>query len=129
MNELELPKKKEKAEIKAPEEEKSLTLKELIKEVWTFLTKADITNIVKFIIELILIALVIIVGKLPFELIIDLGPKIFNIMGDSNILKIALKIWDLILNILYALLGIYAYFKICSTRFVNLTKRLTNSNK
>ena len=129
MNELELPKKKEKAELKAPEEEKSLTLKELIKEVWTFLTKADITNIVKFIIELILIALVIIVGKLPFELIIDLGPKIFNIMGDSNILKIALKIWDLILNILYALLGIYAYFKICSTRFVNLTKRLTNSNK
>lgn len=129
MNELELPKKKEKAEIKVPEEEKSLTLKELIKEVWTFLTKADITNIVKFIIELILIALVIIVGKLPFELIIDLGPKIFNIMGDSNILKIALKIWDLILNILYALLGIYAYFKICSTRFVNLTKRLTNSNK
>lgn len=129
MNELELPKKKEKAEIKAPEEEKSLTLKELIKEVWTFLTKADLTNIVKFIIELILIALVIIVGKLPFELIIDLGPKIFNIMGDSNILKIALKIWDLILNILYALLGIYAYFKICSTRFVNLTKRLTNSNK
>ena len=129
MNELELPKKKEKAEIKPPEEEKSLTLKELIKEVWTFLTKADITNIVKFIIELILIALVIIVGKLPFELIIDLGPKIFNIMGDSNILKIALKIWDLILNILYALLGIYAYFKICSTRFVNLTKRLTNSNK
>lgn len=129
MNELELPKKKEKAEIKAPEEEKSLTLKELIKEVWTFLTKADITNIVKFIIEIILIALVIIVGKLPFELIIDLGPKIFNIMGDSNILKIALKIWDLILNILYAFLGIYAYFKICSTRFVNLTKRLTNSNK
>ncbi len=129
MNELELPKKKEKAEIKAPEEEESLTLKELIKEVWTFLTKADITNILKFIIELILIALVIIVGKLPFELIIDLGPKIFNIMGDSNILKIALKIWDLILNILYALLGIYAYFKICSTRFVNLTKRLTNSNK
>lgn len=129
MNELELPKKKEKAEIKAPEEEKSLTLKELIKEVWTFLTKADITNIVKFIIELILIALVIIVGKLPFELIIDLGPKIFNIMGDSNILKIALKIWDLILNILYAFLGIYAYFKICSTRFANLTKRLTNSNK
>lgn len=129
MNELELPKKKEKAEIKAPAEEKSLTLKELIKEVWTFLTKADITNIVKFIIEIILIALVIIVGKLPFELIIDLGPKIFNIMGDSNILKIALKIWDLILNILYALLGIYAYFKICSTRFVNLTKRLTNSNK
>lgn len=129
MNELELPKKKEKAEIKVPEEEKSLTLKELIKEVWTFLTKADITNIVKFIIELILIALVIIVGKLPFELIIDLGPKIFNIMGDSNILKIALKIWDLILNILYAFLGIYAYFKICSTRFVNLTKRLTNSNK
>lgn len=129
MNELELPKKKEKAEIKAPEEEKSLTLKELIKEVWTFLTKADLTNIVKFIIELILIALVIIVGKLPFELIIDLGPKIFNIMGDSNILKIALKIWDLILNILYALLGIYAYFKICSTRFVNLTKRFTNSNK
>lgn len=129
MNELELPKKKEKAEIKVPEEEKSLTLKELIKEVWTFLTKADLTNIVKFIIELILIALVIIVGKLPFELIIDLGPKIFNIMGDSNILKIALKIWDLILNILYAFLGIYAYFKICSTRFVNLTKRLTNSNK
>ncbi|MDD5836493.1 MAG: hypothetical protein PUD34_04740 [bacterium] len=129
MNELELPKKKEKTEIKAPAEEKSLTLKELIKEVWSFLTKADITNIVKFIIELILIALVIIVGKLPFELIIDLGPKIFNIMGDSNILKIALKIWDLILNILYALLGIYAYFKICSTRFVNLTKRLTNSNK
>ena len=50
MNDIELPKiKVEKEEVK---ETKSLTFKELIKEIFTFLTHTDLINIIVFIFEL-----------------------------------------------------------------------------
>lgn len=121
MNDIELPKiKEEKKEVK---EVKSLTFKELIKEIFTFLTHTDLINIIVFIFELLIIALVIIVLKFPIELIIDFGPKLFNFITDSKVLGLMLNIWTLIFNIVYTIGGIYTYIKICEVRFANLSKR------
>ena len=99
MNDIELPKiKVEKEEVK---ETKSLTFKELIKEIFTFLTHTDLINIIVFIFELLIIALVIIVLKFPIELIIDFGPKLFNFITDSKVLGLMLNIWTFIFNIDY----------------------------
>ena len=121
VNDIELPKiKEEKKEVK---EVKPLTFKELIKEIFTFLTHTDLINIIVFIFELLIIALVIIVFKFPIELIIDFGPKLFNFITDSKVLGLMLNIWTLIFNIVYTIGGIYAYIKICEVRFANLSKR------
>ena len=121
MNEFELPKTKE--EKMVTESRTPLSLKELVKEIFTFLTHTDLINIIVFIFELLIIALVIIVFKFPVELIIDLGPKLFNFIKDAKILGIIINIWTLFFNLIYAILGIYAYYKICSVRFANLSKR------
>lgn len=121
MNEFELPKTKE--EKMVTETRTPLSFKELLKEIFTFLTHTDLINIIVFIFELLIIALVIIVFKFPVELIIDLGPKLFNFIKDAKALGIIINIWTLFFNLIYAILGIYAYYKICSVRFINLSQR------
>ena len=121
MNEFELPKTKEEKTV--TESRAPLSLKELVKEIFTFLTHTDLINIIVFIFELLIIALVIIVFKFPVELIIDLGPKLFNFIKDAKILGIIINIWILFFNLIYAIFGIYAYYKICSIRFIDLSKR------
>lgn len=121
MNEFELPKTKEKELV--VDNKNPLSLKDLVKEIFTFLTHTDLINIIVFIFELLIIALVIIVFKFPVELIIDLGPKLFNFIKDAKALGIIINIWTLFFNLIYAILGIYAYYKICSVRFINLSQR------
>ncbi len=121
MNEFELPKTKEKELV--VDNKNPLSLKDLVKEIFTFLTHTDLINIIVFIFELLIIALVIIVFKFPVELIIDLGPKLFNFIKDAKVLGLIINIWTLFFNLIYAILGIYAYYKICSVRFINLSQR------
>ena len=118
MNDLELPKMKE--ETKEVKEVKSLTFKELIKTIFTFLTHSDFIDIIVFIFQLLVLALVIIVFKFPVELVIDLGPKIFGLLGSNNLVGILVNFWTLIFNIIYTIVGIYDYIKICEIRFANL---------
>ena len=118
MNDLELPKMKE--ETKEVKEVKSLTFKELI---FTFLTHSDFIDIIVFIFQLLVLALVIIVFKFPVELVIDLGPKIFGLLGSNNLVGILVNFWTLIFNIIYTIVGIYAYIKICEIRFANLNDK------
>lgn len=121
VNDLELPKiKEEKKEVK---EVKPLTFKELIKEIFTFLTHSDLIDIIVFIFQLLVIAVVIIVFKFPVELVIDFGPKLFSFITEGKLLSIMVTLWTLIFNLVYTIFGIYAYIKICETRFANLNKR------
>lgn len=121
MNEIELPQKKE--VVIEKEKKMPLTFKELVKEIFTFLTHTSLLNIIIFIFELCLIALVVIVFKFPVELIIDLGPKLFNFIQDAKLLSLLINVWTLFFNIIYTICGIYAYYKICSVRFIDLSKR------
>ena len=121
VNDLELPKiKEEKKEVK---EVKPLTFKELIKEIFTFLTHSDLIDIIVFIFQLLVLTVVIIVFKFPVELVIDFGPKLFSFITEGKLLSIMITLWTLIFNLVYTIFGIYAYIKICEVRFANLSKR------
>lgn len=121
VNDLELPKiKEEKKEVK---EVKPLTFKELIKEIFTFLTHSDLIDIIVFIFQLLVLAVVIIVFKFPVELVIDFGPKLFSFITDGKLLSIMVTLWTLIFNLVYTIFGIYAYIKICEVRFANLNEK------
>lgn len=121
MNDLELPKiKEEKKEVK---EVKPLTFKELIKEIFTFLTHNDLIDIIVFIFQLLVLAVVIIVFKFPVELVIDFGPKLFGFITEGKLLSIMITLWTVIFNLVYTVFGVYAYIKICEVRFANLNKR------
>ncbi len=121
MNDLELPKiKEEKKEVK---EVKPLTFKELIKEIFTFLTHNDLIDIIVFIFQLLVLAVVIIVFKFPVELVIDFGPKLFSFITEGKLLSIMITLWTVIFNLVYTVFGVYAYIKICEVRFANLNKR------
>jgi len=119
MDNIDLPKMKEEKE----EEVKPLSLKELIKEVLKFTRKANITNLIQFFIELIVIALIVMCLKFPFSLLIELVPKIFEVFGNTSIMATVNRVVDLIFNIVYTIFGLYVYYKICSVRFANLSKR------
>lgn len=121
VNDLELPKiKEEKKEVK---EVKPLTFKELIKEIFTFLTHSDLIDIIVFIFQLLVLAVVIIVFKFPVELVIDFGPKLFSFITEGKLLSIMVTLWTLIFNLVYTIFGIYAYIKICEVRFANLNEK------
>lgn len=121
MNDLELPKiKEEKKEVK---EVKPLTFKELIKEIFTFLTHSDLIDIIVFIFQLLVLSVVIIVFKFPVELVIDFGPKLFSFITEGKLLSIMITLWTLIFNLVYTIFGIYAYIKICEVRFANLNEK------
>lgn len=121
MNDLELPKiKEEKKEVK---EVKPLTFKELIKEIFTFLTHNDLIDIIVFIFQLLVFAVVIIVFKFPVELVIDFGPKLFSFITEGKLLSIMITLWTVIFNLVYTIFGVYAYIKICEVRFANLNNR------
>lgn len=121
VNDLELPKiKEEKKEVK---EVKPLTFKELIKEIFTFLTHSDLIDIIVFIFQLLVLAVVIIVFKFPVELVIDFGPKLFSFITEGKLLSIMITLWTLIFNLVYTIFGIYAYIKICEVRFANLNEK------
>lgn len=121
VNDLELPKiKEEKKEVK---EVKPLTFKELIKEIFTFLTHSDLIDIIVFIFQLLVLSVVIIVFKFPVELVIDFGPKLFSFITEGELLSIMITLWTLIFNLVYTIFGIYAYIKICEVRFANLNEK------
>ena len=121
VNDLELPKiKEEKKEVK---EVNPLTFKELIKEIFTFLTHSDLIDIIVFIFQLLVLTVVIIVFKFPVELVIDFGPKLFSFITEGKLLSIMITLWTLIFNLVYTIFGIYAYIKICEVRFANLNEK------
>ena len=121
VNDLELPKiKEEKKEVK---EVNPLTFKELIKEIFTFLTHSDLIDIIVFIFQLLVLTVVIIVFKFPVELVIDFGPKLFSFITEGKLLSIMITLWTLIFNLVYTIFGIYVYIKICEVRFANLNEK------
>jgi len=120
---VDLPKVKEEIEKEMEESKKPLTVKALFKEIFTFLTHTDLVNMVKFIVELLFIIIIVSLFKFPFELFIELIPKLFQVFTSASIMITVNKVVDLVFNILYALFGIYLMYRICSIRFINLSKR------
>ena len=124
---FELPKLNKKIEEKQGENEKKedkiileekKTLKEAFKRVYKFLTDASLNEIGKFFIELLILVLVVILFKLPFDLIIELGLSIFATLGIN-----ATAFWNILFNILYTIVGIWYYLRVFKNRFWNIKEK------
>lgn len=124
---FELPKLNKKIEEKQEENEKKedkiileekKTLKEAFKRVYKFLTDASLNEIGKFFIELLILVLIVILFKLPFDLIIELGSSIFTTLGIN-----VTAFWNILFNILYTIVGIWYYLRVFKNRFWNIKEK------
>lgn len=124
---FELPKLNKKIEEKQEENEKKedkiileekKTLKETFKRVYKFLTDASLNEIGKFFIELLILVLIVILFKLPFDLIIELGSSIFTTLGIN-----VTAFWNILFNILYTIVGIWYYLRVFKNRFWNIKEK------
>lgn len=112
---------------KLPKELPPQTLKSTLKEVKIFLKDSDSFELLKFISELFLLAIFIILIKLPFNLIIELGGNIFRVL-DINVTVIALDFWRNIFNVCYAVVGLILYEYIFVSRFYNINIKYHKKN-
>lgn len=75
-------------------------------------------EIVKFVIELIIIFLIIAVCKIPFEIIESMGRSIFSSLGNTSY-HIVFGIWNFILEFAYLVFAILLFIKIFESRYLN----------
>lgn len=74
-------------------------------------------NLSKCVIELLILILVLLIFKIPFEYINDLGKSIFANLGPFS--NIFISLWNFIINIIYLILFILIFFYIFKTRYLD----------
>lgn len=105
-------------------EEKKKTFGSTIKEIHKYITNTGLKGLAKLTIELLLIAVLILCFKLPFQLVIELGPSVFAAINTSaeDVME---KIWIISLNVGYFIFGISYYIKIITDRYYNINDKVT----
>ncbi len=97
------------------------TFKTFFKDVKEYLTSRNTSELGELVWRLVLIALVVIVLYVPFQLFRDLGINILISVG-INFSDKTLNMYNSIINILYSIFGIVLFFVICKDRFYKLVK-------
>ena len=97
------------------------TFKIFFKDVKEYLTSRNSSELGELVWRLVLIALVVIVLYVPFQLFRDLGINILISVG-INFSDKTLNMYNSIFNILYSIFGIVLFFVICKDRFYKLVK-------
>jgi preprotein translocase subunit SecG len=91
--------------------------------LWNKLTKylstKDSKEIINLIIKVALIIIVILLFKFPFDLLKDMGTNVLTMFGISLTDNI-LNIWNAIINIIYGIIGIITFYKVCKERILNI---------
>ena len=90
-----------------------------LKEMIKYMTTKKGKDLFYLIIRLLLIMVIIIIFKFPFDLLKDVGINVLTLFG-TTITNSILNIWTAIVNIIYAILAIYAFIKIIKIRFKNI---------
>lgn len=93
--------------------------KDGIKEVIKYITTRNSKDLLALILRLLLIVIIIFICKFPFDLLKDVGINLLILIGIS-INDSLLNIWTAIINIIYGILGIYAFIKLVKIRFKNI---------
>ncbi len=97
------------------------TFKIFFKDVKEYLTSRNSSELGELVWRLVLIALVVIVLYVPFQLFRDLGINILISVG-INFSDKTLNMYNSIFNIMYSIFGIVLFFVICKDRFYKLVK-------
>lgn len=93
------------------------TIKELIK----YCTKKPFKDLLKLLSELLIIALIVAIFKLPFIMIRDFGIELITSMG-LRFSNIILLIWNLGFDLSYLVIGIIIYIHILNKRYNNINE-------
>ncbi len=97
------------------------TFKIFFKDVKEYLTSRNSSELGELVWRLVLIALVVIVLYVPFQLFRDLGINILISVG-INFSDKTLNMYNSIFNIMYSIFGIVLFFVLCKDRFYKLVK-------
>ncbi len=95
------------------------SLKITFKEVFKFVTNAGTKDLFKFIVDLVLLLVIIILISLPFTLIIDLGGNFIGLLNNEHIFNT----WEIILNLLYTIIALYYYCVTFNKRFRHINEK------
>ncbi len=98
------------------------TFKTFFKDVKEYLTSRNTSELGELVWRLVLIALVVIVLYVPFQLFRDLGINILISVG-INFSDKTLNMYNSIINILYSIFGIVLFFVLCKDRFYKIVKK------
>lgn len=97
------------------------TFKIFFKDVKEYLTSRNSSELGELVWRLVLIALVVIVLYVPFQLFRDLGINILISVG-INFSDKTLNMYNSIFNIMYSIFGIVLFFVLCKDRFYKIVK-------
>lgn len=99
---------------------------QFLKDAYKYITSRDSSELLALLWRLLLIAGFIIVLYIPFQLFRDLGINILIMVG-VNFNDTILDIWTSIWAIVYGIIAIILFFKICKDRYYKLVNQ--NENK
>ena len=95
------------------------SLKLTLKEVYKFITSANTKDLFKFIADVVLLLVIVILISLPFTLIIELGGNFIGLLNNEYIYNT----WELLLNLLYTIVAIYYYCLTFNKRFRHINEK------
>lgn len=101
-----------------------------LKDVYKYITTRKADELLSLLWRLFLIALFVIVLYVPFQLFRDLGINILLTMGIS-FNETILNIWTGLWSVLYGIIAIILFFKLCKDRYyklVNIEKETKEEN-
>lgn len=92
------------------------------KEMFKYVTTKDSKSLLLLFVRLIIIVAIISIFKFPFDLLKEAGTSLLILFG-ITITETILNIWDSVINIIYYILAIYAFYKIIKVRFNNINSK------
>ena len=98
------------------------TYKSFCKDVREYLSTKNTSELGELVWRLVLIAIVVIILYIPFQLARDLIGNIIISVG-INFNEKSLNLYNSIFNILYSIVGIVLFFSICKDRFYKMVKK------
>lgn len=99
--------------------------KKTLKEVHKFITTASTKELLRFIVDLVLLLAIVILISLPFTLIIELGGNFIGLLNNEYIFNT----WEILLNTLYTIAALYYYCVAFNKRFYNINERYRSHDK
>jgi hypothetical protein len=93
----------------------------IYKEMFKYVTTKSGKNLGMLVLNVCLVVILIILLKLPFDLIRDAGFSFIQIIN-STFASSFIDKWNALFNIIYCILGIILFLKIVKKRFINLNK-------
>lgn len=89
-----------------------------VKQVSNLLSKKTFKEIVKFCVEIAAIIIVILLCRIPIELLISAGRNVFSFLG-NDLGNVIFHIWSFIINIIYLILAVIGFFTIFKYRYLD----------